>query len=51
MILISFDIDGTLDIGDPPGVLTMDMVRIVQKKGFLSTDIIRARLLSAKQLL
>ncbi len=35
MILISFDIDGTLDIGDPPGVLTMDMVRIVQKKGFL----------------
>ena len=34
VILISFDIDGTLDIGDPPGVLTMDMVRIVQKKGF-----------------
>ena len=34
-ILISFDIDGTLEIGDPPGVLTMDMVRTVQKKGFL----------------
>ena len=35
VILISFDIDGTLDIGDPPGVLTMDMVRIAQQKGFL----------------
>jgi len=35
VILISFDIDGTLDIGDPPGVLTMDMVRMVQKEGFL----------------
>lgn len=35
VILISFDIDGTLEVGDPPGVLTMDMVRIVQHKGFL----------------
>lgn len=35
MILISFDIDGTLDVGDPPGVLTMDMVKIAQGKGFL----------------
>lgn len=35
MILISFDIDGTLDVGDPPGVLTMDMVRRVREKGFL----------------
>ena len=35
VILISFDIDGTLEVGDPPGVLTMDMVRIVQQKGFL----------------
>lgn len=35
MILISFDIDGTLEVGDPPGVLTMDMVRLVQEKGFL----------------
>ena len=34
-ILISFDIDGTLEIGDPPGVLTMDMVRRAQEKGFL----------------
>jgi len=35
VVLISFDIDGTLEIGDPPGVLTMDMVRLVRKKGFL----------------
>jgi len=35
VILISFDIDGTLDVGDPPGVLTIEMVRRVQQKGFL----------------
>ena len=34
-ILISFDIDGTLEIGDPPGVLTMDMVRRARQRGFL----------------
>ena len=34
-ILISFDIDGTLEIGDPPGPLTMEMVRIVRDKGFV----------------
>ena len=32
MILISFDIDGTLEEGDPPGVLTMDFVREVEVK-------------------
>jgi hypothetical protein len=35
VILISFDIDGTLEVGDPPGVLTMAMVKRVQKQGFL----------------
>ena len=35
VILISFDIDGTLEIGDPPGILTMDLVRRTQAKGFL----------------
>ena len=35
VILISFDIDGTLEVGDPPGILTMDMVRRAQEKGFL----------------
>jgi len=34
-ILISFDIDGTLEVGDPPGVLTLEMVRLVKEKGFL----------------
>ena len=33
--LISFDIDGTLEVGDPPGYITMDMVRLVRDKGFL----------------
>ena len=35
VILISFDIDGTLEVGDPPGILTMEMVRRAQEKGFL----------------
>ena len=35
VILISFDIDGTLEVGDPPGVLTMEMVRRAQERGFL----------------
>ena len=35
VILISFDIDGTLEVGDPPGILTMDMVRRAQEQGCL----------------
>ena len=35
VILISFDIDGTLEIGDPPGILTMEMVRSAQQKEYL----------------
>jgi hypothetical protein len=33
--LISFDIDGTLEVGDPPGVITMDMVRLTKTLGYL----------------
>jgi hypothetical protein len=33
--LISFDIDGTLDVGDPPGIITLDMVRKAQDMGYL----------------
>jgi len=33
--LISFDIDGTLEVGDPPGIITMDMVRLTQSLGYL----------------
>ena len=35
-ILVSFDIDGTLEVGDPPGAVTMDMIRTARKKGFLT---------------
>lgn len=31
--LISFDIDGTLEVGDPPGLITMDMVRAIKALG------------------
>jgi len=33
--LISFDIDGTLDFGDPPGGITVEMVRKAKNLGFL----------------
>ena len=33
--LISFDIDGTLEVGDPPGLVTLDMVRSAGDMGFL----------------
>ena len=33
--LISFDIDGTLEVGDPPGYITMDMVRLAESMGFI----------------
>ncbi len=32
--LVSFDIDGTLAMGDPPGFITMDMVRLVHALGY-----------------
>lgn len=31
--LVSFDIDGTLEAGDPPGPITMSMVRNAQAHG------------------
>ncbi len=33
--LISFDIDGTLEVGDPPGVISSEMVRQVKRLGYL----------------
>ena len=33
--LISFDIDGTLEVGDPPGGITIDLVRRVKELGYL----------------
>ena len=35
LILISLDIDGTLEVGDPPGVLTMEMVLRSCARGFI----------------
>ncbi len=32
-ILISFDIDGTLEVGDPAGPVTLDMVRRARETG------------------
>ena len=34
-MLVSFDIDGTLEMGDPPGPLSADFVRRVQQSGSL----------------
>lgn len=31
--LISFDIDGTLEVGEPRGSITIDFVRVAQRKG------------------
>ena len=33
--LISFDIDGTLEVGEPRGSITIDFVRAVQKQGYI----------------
>lgn len=33
--LISFDIDGTLETGDPPGRITMELVREAQQLGYI----------------
>jgi hypothetical protein len=33
MVLVSFDIDGTMVFGDPPGEITLDMVRKAKSLG------------------
>jgi phosphoglycolate phosphatase-like HAD superfamily hydrolase len=33
--LISFDIDGTLELGDPPGPITLEMVHRARELGFI----------------
>ncbi len=32
-VLVSFDVDGTLEFGDPPGPITVDMVRRARELG------------------
>jgi hypothetical protein len=33
--LVSFDIDGTLEVGDPPGIVTIPMVRLARTLGYV----------------
>ena len=33
--LVSFDIDGTLEVGEPPGSITLAMVRAAKERGWL----------------
>jgi hypothetical protein len=33
--LVSFDIDGTLEIGDPPGIISIAAVRAAQRLGYV----------------
>jgi hypothetical protein len=33
--LVSFDIDGTLEIGDPPGIVTIAALRAARRLGYL----------------
>ena len=35
MTLVSFDIDGTLEIGDPPGIITIAAVQTARRLGYL----------------
>ena len=35
MILVSFDIDGTLECGDPPGPVPLELVRRAKREGFV----------------
>lgn len=34
--LLSFDIDGTLEVGEPPGPITLAMVRRAQELGYIT---------------
>ena len=49
-ILISFDIDGTLEVGDPPGPVTWDMVKKARELGCIIGSC-SDRSLSSQQLL
>ncbi len=33
--LVSFDIDGTLEVGNPPGIVTVSMVRSARDRGYV----------------
>jgi hypothetical protein len=33
--VVSFDIDGTLEVGDPPGIVSVALVRTAQRLGYV----------------
>ena len=33
--LVSFDIDGTLEVGDPPGIVSIALVKTAKRLGYL----------------
>ena len=35
LIVVSFDIDGTLEIGEPPGVVPIALIRTAKRLGYL----------------
>jgi len=35
MTLVSFDIDGTLEVGDPPGIVSIALVQTAKRLGYL----------------
>jgi hypothetical protein len=35
LTLVSFDIDGTLEVGDPAGIVPVALVRLAQRLGYL----------------
>jgi hypothetical protein len=38
LILVSFDVDGTLEVGDPPGPLPMELVRYAKRIGYVGSS-------------
>ena len=35
MTVVSFDIDGTLEIGEPPGIVTVALVKLAKQLGYV----------------
>ena len=53
MTLVSFDIDGTLEVGDPPGIVPIALVRTAKRLGYVvgsCSDRTRQQLLPASNL-
>jgi len=33
--LVSIDIDGTLEVGEPPGIVTVELVKLARRRGYI----------------